>query len=275
MHAESETNPMGLRVMSYNVYGCIDTRRVVNVARVARVIGESGVDIVALQEVDAESSGDQNRSQARRIAASLGLDHRYLPIEKAGRHTYGLAVLSRFPIGRSEDTLLPNLHSRLSLRKRGAMRVEIQTPHGFVDLINTHWSVFKLERYFQMKALLRWSGLGRQPALAPLVFCGDLNARPSSLVVRTLSRHMTDVQSAVPSQQPQATFPSAVPVFRIDHIFVSHHCEVVRTEVIRNGRTLSASDHLPLVAHLRLRQQVLGATLANKGITAKVPGERS
>ena len=256
-----------LRVMSYNVYGCVDTQRQVNVAKVARIVGDSGADIVALQEVDTEGPADANRSQAQRIAETLGMGYRYLPIEKAGRHTYGLAVLSRYPITRSEVTLLPNLHAKLSLRKRGAMRVEVTTPHGCLDLINTHWSVFKLERYFQLKALLGWSGLARRPALAPLVFCGDLNARPASMVIRTLSRYMTDVQSALASRQPQATFPSTVPVFRIDHIFVSHHCEVVQTEVIRNGETLSASDHLPLIAHLKLRQQVLGATVVTRALS--------
>ena len=275
MNGEFETNPMELRVMSYNVYGCLDTQRQVNVAKVARIVGDSGADIVALQEVDTAGPDDAKRSQAQNIAETLGMDYRYLPIEKAGRHTYGLAVLSRYPIARSEVTLLPNLHAKLSLRKRGAMRVELTTPSGCLDLINTHWSVFKLERYFQLKALLRWSGLTLRPALTPLVFCGDLNARPSSLVIRTLSRHMTDVQSALAPRQPQATFPSAVPVFRIDHIFVSHHCEVVHTGVIRNGETLSASDHLPLIAHLRLQQQVLEATVVTRGITAASSGGHS
>jgi endonuclease/exonuclease/phosphatase family metal-dependent hydrolase len=51
----------------------------------------------------------------------------------------------------------------------------------------------------------------------------------------------------------QATFPAKVPCFRIDHIFVSDHLVPMRVKAIKNPQTMAASDHLPLVADLRLQ----------------------
>ena len=40
---------------------------------------------------------------------------------------------------------------------------------------------------------------------------------------------------------------------RLDHVFVTEDIEVISTEVVRNRLTRLASDHLPLVAEIRLR----------------------
>jgi endonuclease/exonuclease/phosphatase family metal-dependent hydrolase len=95
------------------------------------------------------------------------------------------------------------------------------------------------------------------PVDKPLIFCGDLNAKPGSLVYRKIAEYLTDAQTAPNlSLRPQPTFPSKVPTFRIDHIFVSHHCRIMHVDVIKNSRTVNASDHLPLMADLRVAMPV-------------------
>ena len=242
-----------LRVMSYNVYGCVDADRKVDIQKIINIIDQIKPDVIALQEVDGETPPSANRNQARIIGETLAFNYRYVPLEKDGRHAFGLAILSRFALEQSEFTPLPNLHASLKMRKRGALRAEIKTPNGEVRFINTHLSVFRIERYLQLRAIMKWSGLSKRPFDKPLIFCGDLNAKPKSLGYRKIADHLTDVQKA-PNRtvRPEPTFPSKVPSFRIDHIFVSHHWEIRQFKVIKNPLTINASDHLPLVADLKL-----------------------
>ena len=245
-------NAIDLRVMSYNIYGCVDAHREVNVHKITAIIDQIEPDVIALQEVDAERPFYKNRNQARIIGETLNFDYCYVPLEEEGRHAFGLAILSRFALEQSEFTLLPTLHPSLKMRKRGAMRALIKTPNGDVDFINTHLSVFKMERYRQLRSIIRWGRLSRTAFDKPLIFCGDLNAKPGSLVYRKIAEYLTDVQMAPNlAVRPEPTFPSKVPSFRIDHIFVSDHYNIKHAEVIRTSLTNNASDHLPLVADLK------------------------
>ena len=239
--------------MSYNVYGCVDANRKVNVQKTIKIIKQIEPDIIALQEVDNETPSSANRNQARIIGDVLDLDHFYVPLEKEGRHAFGLAILSRFAIEQPEFTPLPSLHSSLKMRKRGALRALIKTPSGEVHAINTHLSIFKLERYLQLRAIIRWSGLSRDHFDKPLIFCGDLNAKPGSSAYRKIASYLNDIQMAGKcATGPEPTFPSKIPSFRIDHIFVSHHWEIMQFGVVKNPLSVNASDHLPVIADLKL-----------------------
>jgi endonuclease/exonuclease/phosphatase family metal-dependent hydrolase len=243
---------MDLRVISYNIHGCINSQRKVNVENVSKIIGSINADFIALQEVDAEKPISKNRNQARTISEGLGFDYLYFPIERADRHTFGLAIISRYPIENNDFVWLPNLYPRLKMRKRGVLRARLRTPIGSVHLINTHLSIYKLERYLQLIAVTGWRGLSDLNLHKPIILCGDLNTNPSSLIYRRLSRFFTDVQKASsPIRKPRPTFPANAPVFRIDHIFVTDHFKTVNAEVVKNELTVRASDHLPLVANLR------------------------
>jgi endonuclease/exonuclease/phosphatase family metal-dependent hydrolase len=48
------------------------------------------------------------------------------------------------------------------------------------------------------------------------------------------------------------TFPSRLPLVRIDHVFVGPGVEVVRVETMRTPLARVASDHLPLMVEIRL-----------------------
>jgi endonuclease/exonuclease/phosphatase family metal-dependent hydrolase len=242
-----------LRVVSYNIHGCVDMDRKVEPQRVAEIIGKIGADVVALQEVDAEKPFNKDRNQARIIGELLDLEYLYFPIEYTGLHAFGLAVLSRYPIEQSTFIRLPNHYPGLNPRKRGGMLATLGTPAGSIHLINTHLSVFKLERHSQLSALLSWPSFSASLS-KPTIFCGDLNAGPRSLICYKLSRHLTDVHElSNHATLPQATFHARRPLFRIDHIFVSYHFMSLQVEVIRTPQAVKASDHLPLVADLKMK----------------------
>jgi len=85
-----------------------------------------------------------------------------------------------------------------------------------------------------------------------LILCGDLNAIPGSLVYRTLNRRLRDVQAWTFRHWPMATFPSRFPLIRLDYIFINDLLQAEKVQVPQSPQTRSASDHLPLIADLRL-----------------------
>ena len=251
---EDLDDKIALRVMTYNIHGCIGVDGVANPGKIAAIIADLDVDIVALQEVDVGHSTRENRNQAQMIAGVLGVEHVYFPVEQEGLRRFGLAVLSRFPIVRFDQVRLPNVYPLLNPRKRGALRTRIETPVGPIKLINTHLSLFRLERRLQLKALMAGDKLAAGPADEPVVFCGDLNSGPSSETYKQVSHLLTDVQTASNSGPLEATFHAKGPFFRIDHIFVSSHFKPLKTEVRKTDDTTAASDHLPLVVDLELKK---------------------
>ena len=245
-----------IRVMTYNIHGCVDRTRAVNPARIADIIEGLQADIIALQEVDAQKPMDLSTNQAKFLAQRLEMEHFFFPIEKSSRHTFGLAVLSRFPLGECHYDFLPNIYPGLNPRKRGIILACIRIPGGRLTVINVHLSLYKLERRKQLKALLGNARLASAFADQPVILCGDLNAGPLSATYRTLSRRLTDVQKDIGNRRAavyQPTFHSRSPLFRIDHIFVSSHFRTLKVEVNSTPATRSASDHLPLTADLALK----------------------
>ncbi|MGD8295113.1 MAG: endonuclease/exonuclease/phosphatase family protein [Desulfobacterales bacterium] len=244
-----------IRIITYNIHSCVDKSRNVNPEIIAEIIETSRADIVCLQEVDEHRFLSENTNQAKILADHLKMDYVFFPVEKTGLHTFGLAILSHFSLNESYYNVLPNLFPRLKPRRRGAIRASIQTPAGPIHMINAHLSLFKLERRRQLKTLLGKDWLLAVPPDEPIIFCGDLNAGPLSRTYRTLTRLLTDVQKDRKNPSPsssQPTFHSRSPLFRIDHIFVSHHFQTINVEVKNTPETRTASDHLPLIADLEL-----------------------
>ncbi len=243
-----------LRVMTYNIHGCVGADRAVNPDKIAAIIADLDVDIVALQEVEIGHPTRAYRNQAQMIAGVLDVEHIYFPVEQEGLRRFGLAVLSRCPIVGFDQIQLPNVYPLLNPRRRGALRATLETPAGPICLINTHLSLFRLERRLQLNALMAGVDVTVVPANEPLVFCGDLNSGPSSETYKQVSRLLTDVQTASNSGPIEATFHAKSPFFRIDHIFVSSHFTPLKTEVRKTTDTAAASDHLPLVVDLALKK---------------------
>lgn len=94
----------------------------------------------------------------------------------------------------------------------------------------------------------------------PVICLGDLNSTPESDAARTLAARLRDAResSLAPPYGPVGTFNGfrldAPLADRIDYIFVSEHFEVLKYAALTDS--LGArfpSDHLPVVARLRLR----------------------
>jgi endonuclease/exonuclease/phosphatase family metal-dependent hydrolase len=234
-----------LRIMTYNVHGCAGMDGKVSAQRVARVIAHYEPDVVALQECYAD------RGQVAAIAEELMATYHFpsaLPVEQ---DAYGNAIIGMHPMKRVKCDDLPTLAGR-TMETRGALWVAVDFFGAEIQIVNTHLGLFSLERLKQAQALMGPEWLGHGRCAGPAILCGDFNAFPSSTVFRIFAAKLHDAQDNTAGHRPLNTFWGRHPVGRIDHIFCTSDIRALKVEVPRTHLTRLASDHLPIIAELRV-----------------------
>jgi len=244
---------MEVKVMTYNVHGCCGKDHRALPSAIAEIIASSHPDIIALQELDVGLSRSGFTDQADIIANQMGMHCLFSAALTLEHGEYGNAIFSRYPLLLRKAKDLPTLEYMKGIERRGAIWAEVTVKNQNIQVFNTHLGLRKKERMLQINSLAGPEWLNHPDCKPPLIFCGDLNALPCSSVVKNLSGILNDVQVfRNDGGSPQKTYPGMFPVFRIDYVFVSRDIEVLNVEVPNSRLVRSASDHLPLVAKLRL-----------------------
>jgi endonuclease/exonuclease/phosphatase family metal-dependent hydrolase len=125
--------------------------------------------------------------------------------------------------------------------------VLVRTNYGELNVVNTHLDpaasgTFRKQELIGILAHMR-QRIGTD---APIVFGGDLNARPNTDDIQAVGFAMTDSFASCGSG-PGDTFPAHAPDRRIDYLFLKRAgCSAAR---VVNTR---ASDHRPMVAIIQL-----------------------
>lgn len=237
--------------MTYNVHSCIGRDGTASTERIAEVLALYEVDIICLQELDSGLLRSGKADQAREIADRLKMDYHFHPSLKVEEGEYGNAVLSRFPLKVKRADALPMLPGRTLREQRGALWIEASIDGVSLNVINTHLGLSHYERTAQTEALLGPEWLGHPDCVAPLVLCGDLNTVPLVGVYRRFARALVDA-SRILDWGRGRTWPSAFPVMRLDHVFLTRDITVENVMVPGTRLTRMASDHLPLLATLAI-----------------------
>ncbi len=223
-----------------------------NLDEVVRVIARCAADIVALQEIDSSLFRTRGIDQVRLIAGALGINAEPDPPGSENQGPYGNAILSRHPMRLIRAERLPGLPN-YHFTPRNALWVEVLIGNEAVQIINAHLGHHSRERVTQAKALLGADWIRDPRCRPPFVLCGDLNAAPHSEAYRLLSRELHDAQCQSGNGKPGKTWPSRFPLRRIDHVFISRDLLVRKISIPRDPLTRRASDHLPLVVELGIR----------------------
>lgn len=236
--------PGRLRVMTYNVHGCVGMDGRLSPERVARVIARYAPHVVALQELDSGRKRSRFDDQAERLAQLLEMDFHFQAAMETGGGEYGNAVLSRIPMRLVKAGPLPHPGGLVYKEPRGAMWVEVEFEGTSIQLFNTHLGLMRSERLQQIECLLgpEWVGA----ANGPVVVCGDMNAGPATREYALLGGKLRDSQP----DQSKKTWFGRYPVRLLDYIFVEGALTVERIDVPRTRLTAEASDHLPLIVDL-------------------------
>ena len=234
------TDPDRLRVASYNIHECVggDGRR--DPARIATVLREIDADVIGLQEVDARPSATSDSMQMEYLASTLGLHAVAGPTLQRLNGEYGNALLTR---RRVLDVRKIDL-TVYRREPRGALDVDLDIDGTTVRVVVTHLGLLPGERRKQVRRLVDVLGESRSDIV---ILCGDINewfavGRPLRWLHARLGRTAN-----------VATFPAAFPVFALDRIWVHPRPALARLAVHASPAARQASDHLPLLADIRLR----------------------
>jgi endonuclease/exonuclease/phosphatase family metal-dependent hydrolase len=233
-----------VRVATYNVHRCRGLDRRTRVERIAAVLATIDPDVVALQEVI--GPGLASPGHAERLGAALGMGWVMAPTRELRRHQFGNAILSRYPI---RDHAQYDL-SWKTCEPRGSQRVTIDLgPGQAIHVYNVHLGTALLERRYQAARLAAWVGNRRG---GPKIVLGDFNEWSRSLATGVLAQHLRSVD-LYPHLRRRRTYPGFFPVLHLDHIYFAGDIDVRRIELPRTRLAMVASDHLPLVADVRVR----------------------
>lgn len=236
--------PFRVRVLSYNIHHAEGTDGRLDLERIAKVVTSAEAGLVALQEVDYSTGRTGRVDQLAELAKRTGLT----PVRgdnidvENGR--YGNAVLSRWPVVRHENHLLPVLTGG---EQRGVLAVEVDPGQGRppFTFLCTHLDhrAGDVERLAAAKVINELAASGDSPA----VLAGDLNAVPDGEVLRAFGGRWENSTA-----EPLPTIPAGEPSRQIDYVLFrpAGRWRVVETKVIDEP---IASDHRPLLAVLELR----------------------
>jgi endonuclease/exonuclease/phosphatase family metal-dependent hydrolase len=240
------------RILTYNVHRCLGTDGRLSPERIADVIAAYEPDVVALQELDVGRLRSGGVDQAHAIARALGMHVHFHASLRVLEEQYGNAILTHRPSQLVKAEALPGWVRRPSLEPRGALWASVQLGGTEVQVINTHLGLRRHERLAQIDTLLGAHWLGHPACREPVILLGDFNATPRGRVYRRLAARLCDAQAEARLPKPKATFPSRLPMLRIDHVFVSRAIRVLRVETVRTPLARIASDHLPLLVEFQI-----------------------
>jgi endonuclease/exonuclease/phosphatase family metal-dependent hydrolase len=269
---------MKIRVATYNIHkGVSSLRSQPRVLALKKAIAQFDADIVFLQEVQ----GRHDRFQAR--YGQQARSHRHWP-EKA-QHEYfageshhsaygmnavydhghhGNALLSKFQI---ENTHNHDVSDH-AYEQRGILHCVLDTPDGKVHCYVVHLGLFEGGRGRQTEQLIE-AVQESAPNGEPVIIAGDFNDWRNTLsdrlraalgvaevfdqlgsgnVLGDLVRNLAGKSRRI---TPARTFPSALPWFRLDRIYVRGF-KVDNAEVLHGTLWAKLSDHAPIVASLQL-----------------------
>lgn len=236
------TAPLRLRVLSYNIHHGAGTDGRLDLPRIARTITAAEPDIVALQEVDRGTDRTQRVDQAAELSRLTEMHVVFGANIDYDGGQYGNAVLSRYPILRQENHLLPSPRGG---EQRGVLQVEIELPG--IDpplmLLATHLDhrPNDVERRESAAAINR---LAADRPDQPALLAGDLNDTPESATLERLAAEWNRAgEGALP------TVPVDDPTRQIDFILYrpQDRWRVVDVRVLDERL---ASDHRAILAVL-------------------------
>lgn len=232
-----------LTVATYNIRHGRGMDGVVDLQRTAHAIAALNADIVALQEVDRNVERSGSVDEPRVLGEHLGMKHAFGAFFPYQGGEYGMAILSRYPIVRTQALRLPDGNE-----PRIALLAEIALPSGRrVAVVNVHfdWVDDDTYRFAQVAAL--HALLDTLPL--PTILLGDFNDVPGT---RTMTQWTASFATIEKPASDHFTFSSTVPEKEIDHILVRPRAawESSAGRVVSDSVT---SDHRAFVARLRLR----------------------
>ena len=239
---DNETAAGRLKLLTYNIHGCMGRWGGEHAERVLEVIRSSEADVIALQEVQDDDEEDRSF-----LTALMGLNYAsviYGPTFRKSKGRFGNILMTRWPVTEMEKIDI----SASQGEPRGAIRAKININSATLEILATHLGLGIRERRLQLglleKALPGWNNDTKGVIRIAM---GDFNEWiPKGKNRRILTRFFGKTPKVT-------TFPSFIPIMALDRIYVRPASALINLKALRTGPAKDASDHLPLMAEISLK----------------------
>ena len=246
---QSKIEGMELRVMSYNIHHANPPSKpdVIDIDAIVNTIRAEDPDLVALQEVDANTERSGEGNQAEIIAEKLGMNVLFGKAIDYEGGAYGVAILSKYPLSEGTVHRLPT-KPETNGEPRVLATAKIFIPDGsFIRFGSTHLDSQKenTNRLLQIQEVTKITSEEN----LPLIIAGDFNSTPGSKVIEILDENMKrtcrNCEPTIPVDNPSRAIDFIA--FKPEHLFRVENQHVIDETY--------ASDHLPILAILEYRNK--------------------
>jgi len=167
------------------------------------------------------------------------------PTRHLRNHLFGNVVLSHYPMRHHSQHDL----SYKTCEQRCLQRVDVDVDGRVLHVYNVHLGTAILERRHQAKRLA--TIVSDRHVSGPKIVLGDFNEWMRGLTTTLLSSKLKAVDLGRYMTR-RRTYPGLFPILHLDHIYYDGPLEIVHIALPRTRLSLVASDHLPLVADIRI-----------------------
>jgi len=226
-----------VRLMSYNVRNCKGMDLTVDYQRVADVINSVAPYVVAVQELDSMTSRYPGADVLAILAEKTGMYPVYSPSIEYRGGKYGHGMLSKEK---------PLSYRTLPLPCRSEPRSLLIVEFKDFYYCSAHLSLHKADRIKSVDIIVNEMGSQKKPVL----FCGDLNARPNEESMKYLTEYFTPL-----SDTAKFTFPASKPNQCIDYILIYNKGGKQKYTLVDNCVVDAPvqSDHRPIYVDVKLK----------------------
>ncbi len=240
-----ESTYVDLTVVTYNIHHGEGVDDLYSAIRIARTLEQYKPDLVALQAVDMGTNRTEGDLQINIIANHLGMFYVFgKTIDYLGGE-YGNAILSKYPIISTQNI---DISPGITSERRGLLRATIDIGFRTLKFYSTQFGIMDEEQKYHSKRL--GSVFKRLMNNEPIIFCGDLNAEPYSVQLTPLMNQLMDIGTRF--RNVTNTYPTPLMSRRIDYILINNQVEPFYYSVPVDTLSTVASNHLPVVAKVRI-----------------------
>ncbi|HEV2474863.1 MAG TPA: endonuclease/exonuclease/phosphatase family protein [Chthonomonadales bacterium] len=228
-----------MRIVTSNIRGGLgmDGRR--SIRRIAREVDLLQPDILCLQEVHCRLPWSRFANHPAILERLLRRKCLFAPAFRFGVGSFGVAILTRYPVSTARIWQLPSKSER-----RVALEAGIYAGGTEISVFCTHFGLDPMERQRQSA----WLAGVVCAATGPVLVAGDLNECPSEPAVQSL----LDLGGIKDAGCNRPTYPAREPRSAIDYILYGGGIAVSACM----PKWSEASDHLPVCAEFAVQDRI-------------------
>ena len=207
--------------------------------KIAELINKEDIAIALFMEMDGGSYRTRNKNYMETLSAATGLkNNAFYPTHRLWWNlaNQGNGILSRYDILEARNE---KLESRLEDRYLSISILKIDKAHS-VTVLTTQLALGRKSRAKELRHIAQVINSIK----GPVIFAGDLNVH---------NAHELDIlkDTRLKRVETSKTFPTWKPKWRLDYMYYSPEFDLVNSYVLDSFKV---SDHLPIVAELRLKR---------------------